>query len=250
MAQGIDCAVPLKPAKAKEFSDIGKQFVARYLVPESLAWKRLTRLEAEGISRTGMKLISVFETTANRPKGGETAGKYDGILALAEAKLVGQPVGSCIYFAVDYDAQEEDFDAIEAYLKAAAAQIKGYSCGVYGSFAVIEEMAERGACDHFWQTYAWSHRRKSNHANVYQHQNGVQLLGIGCDLNESYNGEGWWSTVEPVKNKPPDALGFDSVAAQKVIDDLGALYRASADKQVMAASHFAAEALRKATGIK
>jgi|GEM_PF-2640574 len=56
-------------------------------------------------------------------------------------------------------------------------QIPGYEAGVYGSYEVIEEMAKRGACRHFWQTYAWSRGQKSSRANLYQYRNNVKVAG-------------------------------------------------------------------------
>jgi hypothetical protein len=218
MARGIDCAIPLTLEKARAIRAAGYEFVARYLVPERYAWKRLTRAEAEAITVAGMKIVSVFETAANRPAGGAAAGAVDGAEALKEAKAIGQPIGTAIYFAVDYDAQPRDYDAIEEYLRSAAYAIPGYHVGVYGSYAVVEEMARRGAAQHFWQTYAWSRGRKSSYANIWQHKNGVTLAGHTVDLNESYGGEGWWDTRQEVKPK------MDQKDAEKIIKILQAHY--------------------------
>ena len=205
--KGIDCAQPLTLEKAKAIAAEGYKFVARYLVPERYAWKRLTRAEAEAITAAGMKIVSVFETTANRPAGGAAAGALDGAEALREARLIGQIPGTAIYFAVDFDAGNEHFDTIEAYLRAAAAAVcpAGYEVGVYGSCAVIEEMARRGAAKHFWQTYAWSKGKKSARANIYQYKNGQTVAGHPVDLNESYGGEGWWN-LKPAEEQYPDGL--------------------------------------------
>lgn len=200
MRKGIDCAAPLTAEKARAIRAAGYEFVCRYLVPERYAWKRLTRAEAEAITAAGMQIVSVFETTANRPAGGAAAGAVDGAEALKEAKLIGQPLGSAIYFAVDFDAGAKDMDAIEAYLRAAGEAIKGYRVGVYGEYDVVEEMARRGAAKHFWQTYAWSRGRKSPRANIWQHKNDVTIAGHHVDLNESYGNEGWWNT-KPVSKE-------------------------------------------------
>ncbi|MBO8164711.1 MAG: DUF1906 domain-containing protein [Brevibacillus sp.] len=219
----------------------GMRFVCRYLVPASMAWKRLTRAEAEAITAAGMKIVSVFQRGTNDAKGGAVNGTWDGKAAYAEAKAIRQPEGTAIYFAVDYDAQPADYDAIEAYLRAAAAELPGYSVGVYGSYAVVEEMAKRGACSHFWQTYAWSKGCLSKAANIYQYKNGQTLAGHTVDLNDGLGGEGWWETAEE--------KAVDKAAAEKVIGVLGALWMASADKQVQDAAHYAANALRDAAGI-
>lgn len=205
--KGIDCATPLTSATATKLAAEGMKFACRYLVPERLAWKRLTRAEAETITEAGLSIISVFETTASRPAGGAGAGEIDGREAMAEAKAIKQPPGSAIYFAVDYNAQPKDYNAIEAYLRAAAKQIQGYKVGVYGSFAVIEEMARRGAAECFWQTYAWSAGKKSRKANLHQYKNGVAMAGITVDLNDSFGGEGFWDT-NPKTQPAPEKIEY------------------------------------------
>lgn len=242
--KGIDCAVPLTAEKAKKMSAAGMKFVCRYLVPASMAWKRLTRPEAEAITAAGMKIVSVFQRGTKDVAGGTVNGTRDGKAAYQEAKLIGQPEGTAIYFAVDYDAQPKDFAAIEAYLRAAAKELPGYFVGVYGSYAVVEEMSRRGACSHFWQTYAWSKGRLSHAANLYQYKNGQQLAGHEVDFNNGLGKEGWWDTNPQTVEK-----AVDKAAAEKVIQHLGTLWLASSDKQVQAAAHFAANSLRDAAGI-
>jgi hypothetical protein len=199
--RGVDCAVPLTGATARALAAAGYLFAARYLVPPAYAWKRLTRAEADEITAAGLQIVSVFETTANRPAGGAVNGEADGAAALKEAQLIGQPPGSAIYFACDYDASSKDYDAIEAYLWAAAAEIEEYVIGVYGSYAVVEEMARRIPGIRVWQTYAWSRGKKSAKANIWQYKNDVREAGHPVDLNESYGGEGWWNT-SPAKEEP------------------------------------------------
>ncbi|WP_082083956.1 glycoside hydrolase domain-containing protein [Paenibacillus beijingensis] len=209
--------MPLSASAAKALAAAGMQFACRYLVPANYAWKRLTRPEAEAISAAGMTIISVYETAANRPAGGAAAGANDGAAAYKEAVAIGQPAGSAIYFAVDYDARSADYDAIEAYLKAAAAQIGPYKAGVYGSYTVIEEMAGRGAAAHFWQTYAWSRGRRSGRVNIFQYKNGQTVAGVQVDLNDSYGNEGGWSTVT-FNDVPGNSPAKEAI---ELVSDLG-----------------------------
>jgi Domain of unknown function (DUF1906) len=247
--KGIDCAVPLTAEKAKEMAAAGMRFVCRYLVPVSMAWKRLTRAEAEAITAAGLKIVSVFQRGKNDAAGGAPNGTRDGKAAYEEAKAIGQPAGTAIYFAVDFDAQPADFNAIEAYLRAAAKELPGYNVGVYGSYAVVEEMARRGACAHFWQTYAWSKGRLSAATNIYQYKNGQTIAGHAVDFNESFGGEGWWDT-NPQKVEKPVEKRFDRESAEEVIAILGAVYMAADnDPGVREAAHYAADALRDAVGI-
>ncbi|BBI32061.1 glycoside hydrolase domain-containing protein [Cohnella abietis] len=214
---GIDCATPLTGTTAKAVAAAGAQFAVRYLVPANYAWKRLVRSEANVIQGAGMMLASVFQKGTDRVTGGKGAGQVDGKEALAEAKLINQPTGSAIFFAVDYDSQPKDYDAIEAYLRAAQAEIPGYHAGVYGHFGVIEEMAKRGACKYFWQTYAWSGGKKSSHIHLYQYKNDTKLGGASVDLNEAYTDSIFWGKdVVPV-DKPAESSEVTAIVfGQKI----------------------------------
>ncbi len=79
---------------------------------------------------------------------------------------------------------------------------------MYCSYAVVEAMAKRGACQRFWQTYAWSKGQLSKSANLYQFKNGQTFAGHDVDLNDGVENEGWWDTnpqqVEEPVNKPVD----------------------------------------------
>lgn len=195
--KGIDCTTAITNTTGMALKAAGYDFAARYLVPDAYRWKRLTGTEAAAITNSGLKILSVFETSANRPSGGAANGTEDGTAAYKEAVAIGQPAGTAIYFACDYNAGASDYDAIEQYLKAAASKITGYSAGLYAGYNVVEEMAKRKACGYFWQTYAWSGGNRSKSANVYQYNNGVILNGISVDLNESYGNEGFWDYSTP-----------------------------------------------------
>lgn len=195
--KGMDYTVLTTKEQAKALKQAGYNFVCRYLVPESMAWKRLTKTEVEILSNEGLLIGSVYEASADGAKKGTIQGTNDGKNALAEAKIVGQPIGSCIYFAVDYDVPLSDYNAIESYLKAAQLQITGYNVGVYGSYTICEEMFKRGI-KYCWQTYAWSKGKKSTHTNIYQYKNGIVDCGINGDANESFGNEGFWNLDKEV----------------------------------------------------
>lgn len=199
--KGLDYTTQTTATQAKAIKTAGYGFICRYLVPTTMAWKRLTKQESVILSNAGLQIVSVYESHASNAKKGGAQGTLDGKEAYAEAKIVGQPLFSTIYFAVDYDAQSGDIGLIEAYLKYAAKQIPGYEVGCYGSYSVCEEMSKRGI-KHLWQTYAWSHGKKSPKANIYQSNNDTIAVEIRCDINESYGGEGFWNTLPVVKPKP------------------------------------------------
>ena len=168
--KGIDCAAPLTAEKAQKFKELGYEFVGRYFCPDTKGnWKRLNKPEAEIISAAGLRLLCVWETTAARAGEGMAAGAVDGARAHNQALELGMPKNGTIYFAVDYDAQPAEFEAIAAYLKAASQQVGEYKIGVYGSYRVIEAMFERfGDSIDYWQCVAWSYGNTSSHLDVYQ----------------------------------------------------------------------------------
>lgn len=193
--QGIDCATPITAPVAAKLSDLGYVFACRYLVPAGYS-KRLTADEARVLTDAGILILSVFETSAGRAKGGAANGQADGAAAFAAVQEVGMPESGVIYFAIDYEAQAGDMDAVAAYLTAAKSQLGPYGIGVYGSYDVVEAMAARGLCAGYWQTYAWSGGRLSKHANVYQYRNDQQAAGIGVDFDEAYGTAGLWNLKE------------------------------------------------------
>jgi len=185
MVKGIDCAVPLTAKTAAAIKMAGYDFAGRYLVPAvgSLAQKALTAAEAKTVTDMGLRLLTVWETTADRVKGA-AAGASDGKRALQCAREIGMPGSGIIYFAVDYDAAAADMPVIEAYLRAARAQTGDYEIGVYGSYSVIEYMAQRNVCRGYWQSEGWSDGKVSAYRSVYQAQRGQVVAGVPVDINE------------------------------------------------------------------
>lgn len=166
--QGVDSATSVTVEAAKALHAAGIRFWGRYLVQKS--WKALTKKEADLLHSAGIALLLIWETSASRPKGGASAGKTDGTAARELAEAMGVPPGTAIYFAVDFQPAETDYDTIASYLRAAAEACGEYAAGVYGSFGTVEAMAERGACAKFWQCVAWSGGRVSERALTYQYQ--------------------------------------------------------------------------------
>ena len=209
MIYGIDCASKLTAQTAAEIKAAGYEFAGRYLVPPvgSMKWKALTKDECRAVTGAGLRLLTVWETTADRVRGGMAAGAEDGARAVKLAEEYGIPDGAAIYFAVDYDARADAFDTIEGYLKGARAQLGGrWRVGVYGSFRVIEEMAKRGAADCFWQCVAWSGGMKSGHRHVYQAKFGQRVADVAVDINECEDMKkaGIWSYADKFDEEDED----------------------------------------------
>lgn len=202
MSKGIDCATRLTAKTAKGVADAGYEFVGRYLVPlrGSLRWKALTREEARVISDAGLQILTVYETTADRAKGGKVYGTIDGASARECADAIGLPKDAVIYFAVDY--QTKEYDVVEQYLRGVKQFLGPYKMGVYGSYYVVEAMRQRGVTQYLWQCVAWSYRMVTPHYSVYQHTAGESVAGVAVDINDCPNMEaaGMWSYREDGDN--------------------------------------------------
>lgn len=193
MFSGIDCSRRLTEADVQVLRRNKYSFVGRYLVPLRYS-KALTPGEAKLIMDGGLGLLLCWELTADRARGGVLTGMDDGEAAAALARTIGAPAGTAIYFAVDFDAQEKDMDAVEGYLRGAVEAIGEYRLGVYGGERTIEAMRRRKAAEVFWQCVAWS-RQKSEACTVYQSewQCGPEALRMGSLL-------GFWVDIDETED--------------------------------------------------
>lgn len=184
-------------------------FVCRYL-PSPGRSSPLSRPETLALQAAGLGILTIWETTAGAPgyKASGAAffnagrGAQEGALALQAAKALGQPAGTPIYATVDYDMQDADWPAVEAYLQAFQRALGGeYQLGVYGGYRVIDRVQQLTRW--LWQTYAWSGGRLHQAAILYQYQNGVQIGGADTDLDRAFGDPGWWrQDGQPVTAAP------------------------------------------------
>src|SRR5260221_934843 len=97
-------------------------FVARYYREPTSRWPTLTPSEAQRVSSLGMKIVAVWESHSHNPAYFSYAAGYsDAMTAYRQAAAVGQPAGSAIYFAVDFDARREALNAVDQYFRGIAA---------------------------------------------------------------------------------------------------------------------------------
>lgn len=192
MFLGIDCASKLTADAAKKARSAGFSFAGRYLVPPEKYAKALTKQEAEAICAAGMRILAVYETTANRAAQGWDAGAYDGRVARECAEKIGMPKNGIIYFAVDFEPRDYELGAIAQYFSGAFSAAGGYEIGVYGPYKVIESIHQHGVCKGYWQCVGWSYNKHSAHRNVYQKywsgheksQEAQKKIGVPVDINE------------------------------------------------------------------
>lgn len=202
MIQGFDCATKLTVKTATSLKNSGFEYAIRYL--PTTAWKGLTKEEVKAIQDAGLKLVSIFQRSANFAGYFTIAqGRADGVQAKKLAESLGQPKGTAIYFAVDYDAQPKNIGGVLAYFKGVKETLKEYRVGVYGSYRVMNEVLQKEPVDYYWQTYAWSYGKIADHIHFRQYKNGVTVAGVQLDRNNIKNTPGAWTEVMKEHPKQP-----------------------------------------------
>src|SRR6185312_15108515 len=131
---------------------------------------------ASVISAAGLPLVMVYE---DAPTSVEyftrERGKADALEAVRQAKALGQPVESAIYFVVDYDAIDKDIRGpVYAYGYAFSDTLasSSYLCGCYGNGAVCAAMRE---ADIVHYTFVWG-AHKTNGTQEFIERNTWDLM--------------------------------------------------------------------------
>ncbi|MFC4908523.1 DUF1906 domain-containing protein [Actinomadura gamaensis] len=182
----------------------GAKFVCRYLSHDA-SGKNLTRSEADELSRAGLWLVVVWESTASRALAGRAAGIADATDAAKQARACGMPADRPIFFAVDFDATSGQQAAINAYLDGAAAVLGRARVGLYAGYGPIKRAFDAGKIRWGWQTYAWSGGRWDKRAQLQQYSNDHVVNGVGVDYDRAVHDDyGQWRVgVSPAPPPPP-----------------------------------------------
>lgn len=194
---GIDCVAEIKQEVADGLKSAGVQYVGRYL---GSSWKSTSKKETEVLIQTGLKMVSIWETNPTSKKYfTKNQGMEDGREASSYAKLIGQEAGSAIYFAVDFDAQPSDMDAILSYFLGVRQGMNqcSFKVGVYGSYDVLNLLHSHAAADYYWQTAAWSRGKTVDFIDILQYGFNQKMAGIQVDYDEFSNIAGSWGNVAP-----------------------------------------------------
>lgn len=193
-ARGIDLALDTRDV-AQELKGSGLHFVARYYRSPLSRLPPLSADEARIVSSNGMKLVAIWQYQSNRPEHfSYERGYADAVAAYQQARGVGQPNGSAIYFAVDYNAPDRDiagaiqqyFRGVHAGLAAAGGGSPPYRVGVYGSGAVCLYLKRMQLAEYTWlsASTAWYGSRDYGDWNIKQGRR-TTLLTFDHDINEA-----------------------------------------------------------------
>jgi hypothetical protein len=118
--------------------------------------------------RNGLSIISLYQYRNNLPekflKGLEDTGSAraevaaDAKAALDQAKLVGQPEGSAIYFGVDFNVNRAAVNAVLEYFRVINQTVGSrYAIGVYGNGLVNRILREEKLVSYNWISASRSH---------------------------------------------------------------------------------------------
>lgn len=137
--------------KNKDIDTVGRY----YRMATHPEWA-ITKVEAQQLSRAGIKIFVVFEDygLASKLKLTIDQGKMDGTSALNQAQAIGQPLASAIYFAVEglpSGYKKTDLPGIRDYFSGVKQAIAGkYELGVYGDGIVCKTMLDENICKYTW----------------------------------------------------------------------------------------------------
>jgi Domain of unknown function (DUF1906) len=179
-------------------SNAGVKSVIKYYArgtnqPEKL----LTRDEAQSVLNSGMTLAVIYEGAGDHSAYfSYDSGSADGMYARKYAGgTIGQPGGSAIYFAVDYDSDEPDItNRIIPYFKGVRDSLNLtnryplYRIGAYGNGTTLQKLLDENLVEFTWisQSIGFSGSKqfkKSNHWTLFQNMPSV-LCALDLDAND------------------------------------------------------------------
>jgi peptidoglycan hydrolase-like protein with peptidoglycan-binding domain len=153
LAVGMDASVDCTDF-AQCIVSTGMKFVVRYY--SQFANKLLTVDEAQALSDAGLQLVVVYQDKQNALRFFDAdQGTASAARALTIAQGIGQPAGSAIYFAVDFDPATDDvrgpvssyFQAVNLAFQAAPVS---YKIGVYGSGLTCRLIRDASLAQYAW----------------------------------------------------------------------------------------------------
>ena len=166
---------------------------------QQLPDKRLDPPEAQALAASGMQIAVVFQQGQNSAAAfSDAQGFKAGVAAFRHARnKIRQPVGSGIYFSVDFDASTNEvnqrivpyFQGVRRAFNEESGGGSSYRVGVYGSGLVSSILTSKGLIELTWLAMSRGFRGTTQalQAGAF-HLNQVppekRLCGLGVDFNE------------------------------------------------------------------
>lgn len=200
--------------------------------------------------RHGLSIVSLYQYRNNLPekfsKGLEDTGSAkaevaaDSKAALEQAKLIGQPEGSAIYFGVDFNVSRASVEPVLEYFRAVNRTVGShYAIGIYGNGFVNRTLRQEKLAAYNWISASRSHEEtvafyNSGQWHLFQNQVDRRWFGppgkcsMGLDVdtniqNPTVSSIGAWGAGEV--NKSRNQKIFDqrrfAIRATPVVQDGG-----------------------------
>jgi len=200
--------------------DVGITLVGRYYNQknsQTLPSKCLTLTEAQALTDAGLGIIVVYQQDQSKASDfsmekGEQAAKN----ALKCAERVGQPKGTGIYFAIDFDATTSEVDNnIIPFFEGVNEILEDYTIGAYGSGLVCAQLYKKQLCHLRWlsQSSGFSGTQQaidSQEYDIRQMYPSGNITGLNVDYNQCIpNGvfqTAFTSTAQQYKVTAPNGL--------------------------------------------
>ncbi len=169
----------------------GVEAIGRYY--SSSAWKRITKAEAAAISSAGIRIFVVFEDSGD-PTLSVDRGIHDAQIALGQARGIGQPAGSAIYFAMEHlphGYTHAHVAGIQLYFEGVRQVLaETYKIGVYSDGVVLEALLDTGLCEFAWLSASTSFEGskdfdKSGRWALAQRKVDQDWNGLSVDTNDA-----------------------------------------------------------------
>ncbi|MFG2600598.1 glycoside hydrolase domain-containing protein [Streptomyces sp. NPDC048462] len=154
--EACDGVTKITPARAQALKDAGYKYVGRYLYNPSttdLPEKEIQPGELATIEQYGLRCYPIYQTWARSVDYySPDQGKTDCMTASFKAEEHGFKPGSRIYFAVDYDAVDDEVTSyILPYFRSVKQQMDAlgspYRIGVYGPRNACTRISDAGYAD-------------------------------------------------------------------------------------------------------
>jgi hypothetical protein len=220
--QGIDLATDASDV-LNELEASRLEFVARYYRTPESRWPPLSASEAQRLSALGLKIVAVWEAhSRDAVHFSYFYGYGDATMAYRQATAVGQPAGSAIYFAVDFNVPRRNLAEIDDYFRGVAAGFAAassgnpeYAIGVYGSGAVCDEVKRTGLARYSWlsNSIAWIDSIGYEDWNIRQRRRSPDL-SFNHDADEARAEYGAFQLANSTVAAPDSQRAGNSTAAQ------------------------------------
>jgi peptidoglycan hydrolase-like protein with peptidoglycan-binding domain len=147
-----DCVTEITTTRAQALRAAGYTTVGRYLsnAPGSSLNKKIQPGELDTIVAAGLSVFPIYQTNGgDRDYFSAQQGANDALAALDAANDYGFPRGTTIYFAVDYDAVDEEVtDRVIPHFRTLASRMAHYGgqyrIGVYAPRNICSRLAKAG----------------------------------------------------------------------------------------------------------